>query len=601
MARDENLTSLKRRRAIIQGSCTRVKTFVDSITAMSLAITAQLEERKFKLERSWSDYDEVQGKLEMHDQNEDNHRVIFEDMFFAISAKIRELLTPAQPMREVLSSFSTTSNASDLPDSLTHVRLPKINLPTFSGSYDEWCPFFDTFHALIHTNTSLSDIQKLQYLKASVTGDASNIISALEISDRNYGVTWNLLRERYDNKRIIVQNHIKTILDLANMSKENVVELRQIADGATRHIHALEALKRPTSSWDDLLVHILSSKLDPLSLREWQTSLSSSELLTMKQFMDFITHRCRILEATIKPILPSTKNVVTRSQSNMKRQAACAATVKSKCIYCHGDHYIYFCQAFQALPVSRRISEIRKRKICFNCLRTTTHAYDKCTSGSCKRCKAKHNTLLHDSSVAEPQSAEATQCDESLPIQSPTALATRGPTPSLPDSVMLSTAIVHVYDSAGSLKLCRVILDSCSQAHFISEKFMSSLGLNTRPANVSVSGVNNTSTQSSQTVKIRIKSRVNSFHTTVDCVVVEHVTHPVLTVSFNRNKFDLPRNITLADPNYYVSSEVDLLIGSDLFWRLLCVGQIKASGKHPTLQKTCFDWVIGGRAPWASN
>ncbi|XP_011685175.1 PREDICTED: uncharacterized protein LOC105448351, partial [Wasmannia auropunctata] len=62
--------------------------------------------------------------------------------------------------------------------------------------------------------------------------------------------------------------------------------------------------------------------------------------------MDFMTHRCQVLEAT-------------------------------------------------ALSASRRISEIRSRKICTNCLRSTTHTASKCPSGNCKTCKGKHSTLLH--------------------------------------------------------------------------------------------------------------------------------------------------------------------------------------------------------------
>lgn len=106
-----------------------------------------------------------------------------------------------------------------------------------------------------------------------MTGDASNIISSLEISDLNYEVAWNLLKERYENKRVIVNTHIKAIMDLPTMAKENSYELRKIADGAIRHIQALQALRCPMSHWDDLLVHILAAKLDTFTMREWQSSL----------------------------------------------------------------------------------------------------------------------------------------------------------------------------------------------------------------------------------------------------------------------------------------------------------------------------------------
>lgn len=197
---------------------------------------------------------------------------------------------------------------------MTHVRLPKLNLPTFSGKYDDWFPFFDAFNSIIHSNASLNNLQRLQYLRASLAGEASDIVSSLEISfgdssDLNYEIAWTLLKERYDNKRVIVHTYVKTIMELPSMNKENVSELRQIADGASKHIHALRALNRPTAHWDDLLVYVLSAKLDALTLREWQTSLTGSEISTFKQLADFIAHRCQVLEATCKPsIIAPTKS-----------------------------------------------------------------------------------------------------------------------------------------------------------------------------------------------------------------------------------------------------------------------------------------------------
>lgn len=89
-------------------------------------------------------------------------------------------------------------------------------------------------------------MQKLQYLCASLTGEAGDVINSLEISDVNYEIAWRLLKERYDNKRVIVHTHVKAIMELPSMSKENAGELHQIADGASKHIHALQALRHPT-------------------------------------------------------------------------------------------------------------------------------------------------------------------------------------------------------------------------------------------------------------------------------------------------------------------------------------------------------------------
>lgn len=76
MTSEESLTSLKRRRASIQGSCTRIRTFVEAITSVTSSVFAQLEERRSKLDQFWSDYKIVQVKLESLEEAETHHREI---------------------------------------------------------------------------------------------------------------------------------------------------------------------------------------------------------------------------------------------------------------------------------------------------------------------------------------------------------------------------------------------------------------------------------------------------------------------------------------------------------------------------------------------
>lgn len=185
MSNEDTIAALKKQRSVIKGSCTRIRNYVESITAVNSTVTAQLEERKLKLEQHWSDYNKVQSQIEIHEQTENDDRAGFEEAFYALSAKIRETLSPPSHSRSAAISPATVSETSDTTNC---VRLPKLNLPTFSGKYDEWLPFFDSFTSVIHSNASLSRVQKFQYLKASLTGDASNVITSLETSDANYEV-----------------------------------------------------------------------------------------------------------------------------------------------------------------------------------------------------------------------------------------------------------------------------------------------------------------------------------------------------------------------------------------------------------------------------
>ncbi len=65
------------------------------------------------------------------------------------------------------------------------MMLPKLALPTFTGSYTDWMSFADLFHAAVDSNQSLTKSEKLNYLKACVKGDAATLISSIAITQAN--------------------------------------------------------------------------------------------------------------------------------------------------------------------------------------------------------------------------------------------------------------------------------------------------------------------------------------------------------------------------------------------------------------------------------
>ncbi|XP_018403197.1 PREDICTED: uncharacterized protein LOC108780101 [Cyphomyrmex costatus] len=102
-------------------------------------------------------------------------------------------------------------------------------------------------------------------------------------------------------------------------------------------------------------------------------------------------------------------------------------------------------------------------------------------------------------------------------------------------------------------------------------------------------------TTSNQVAQIKLQSRFSIRTGIIDCIVADQVTDKIPAFSLRRDKFEFPRNIHLADPRFHISSEVDLLLGAELFWDLMCVGQIQSSDKHPMLQKTQLGWILAGR------
>nr|CAI5827305.1 unnamed protein product [Callosobruchus analis] len=79
------------------------------------------------------------------------------------------------------------------------VRLPPIKLFTFNGHYDSWLEFKDCFLALVHNNSSLTDIQRFYYLSSSLEVEVQQIIKSVEVSS-DYKIAWQMLEQSYDNK-----------------------------------------------------------------------------------------------------------------------------------------------------------------------------------------------------------------------------------------------------------------------------------------------------------------------------------------------------------------------------------------------------------------
>lgn len=92
------------------------------------------------------------------------------------------------------------------------LQLPKMRFPTFDRSYDNWIAFNNLFTAMVHNNTAIDEIHKLQYLKGCLTGDALNVKN-LEVTESNYSIARALLIKRFQHTRRLVNNYLKKLFD----------------------------------------------------------------------------------------------------------------------------------------------------------------------------------------------------------------------------------------------------------------------------------------------------------------------------------------------------------------------------------------------------
>ena len=67
-------------------------------------------------------------------------------------------------------------------------RLPRQEIPPFSGDPLQVQSFWEIFDSSIHSNTSLPPINKFSYLKTLFTGKAKDALNSLELTSGNYEI-----------------------------------------------------------------------------------------------------------------------------------------------------------------------------------------------------------------------------------------------------------------------------------------------------------------------------------------------------------------------------------------------------------------------------
>lgn len=219
-------------------------------------------------------FQEIQGKLEdiLPLENlflEDSEWLAFENSYYSVVASDKGVLVDLN--RQPVINTQADGNCSERGSvrnkisevSITKPQLPAIPIPKFDGTSECWLEFRDTFVSLIHSNESISDMEKLYFLKGALEGEAKEVIHLIDMTASNYSMVWDMLYERYNNAVVLVNDHLKLLESYSPSVKESHSDLRHILDNITKHLHALGKLGVPTDNWDPLIIFLVCSKLDP--------------------------------------------------------------------------------------------------------------------------------------------------------------------------------------------------------------------------------------------------------------------------------------------------------------------------------------------------
>ncbi|CAK1579685.1 unnamed protein product [Parnassius mnemosyne] len=318
-----------------------------------------------------------------------------------------EKLVPTSPATELSHSGNNSETSSGntgkpQPD----VKLPRIELPKFTGNYDEWQSFYDMFTSIVHNNSSLKDVQKLHYLKSSLSGEPELLLRNLAVTDANYQDAWTKLTQRYTNKRYNCNEVMKRLFSQKAITAESATSTKQLLDNTSACLKSLQNLDINTDTWDPIMNYLVVSKLDTESRKQWEMYVSQNvqpnTLPSWNQLASFLETRFRTLE-----MLEGQKNTSKATQNNTSKQIikhkSFYSTVNNNekkvsintCVMCSGGHSLYQCKQYERLSPEKRTEYVQANRLCFNCL-SSSHSVRGCHhSMSCRRCGRRHHTTLH--------------------------------------------------------------------------------------------------------------------------------------------------------------------------------------------------------------
>lgn len=180
----------------------------------------------------------------------------------------------------------------------SHIKLPRLELPQFAGTNDDWLSFRDFFKAFID-DASLSAVHKFLYLKTSLKGEASQSIEYIPITEEGYSQAWKILTERYGNKRLLLQRCLNEFTSMPKMKNESVSELERVYYGMLRTIGTLKRLGRPVSNNTAFFVYFVVELFDMDTRHEWETATwdITHEFPSLDTLKSFLQRRINVLEA----------------------------------------------------------------------------------------------------------------------------------------------------------------------------------------------------------------------------------------------------------------------------------------------------------------
>ena len=277
--------------------------------------------------------------------------------------------------------------------------LPKLKLTEFSGDPLEWPEWSGLFDVVVHQKP-ISDTEKMQYLKTSLTNQAKAAISGMGFSSQSYYHAWDILCEKYGRSDFIINAQFKKIHTHPPVRHDDSTSIVKFANVVTNVVNSLTQLGYTSDLESEGGRSKTTRKLSPQLREQWLQYMQDRRLLrgNLIVFKEWLASKAAIHENLLAQTSSSFDRNKFQSRDKPKTSTFASNAEESskpknfECPFKGGQHPIWTCEKFKSMKVNERREHVQKFRLCFNCLKPG-HMSKECRSRTCSipSCGRRHN------------------------------------------------------------------------------------------------------------------------------------------------------------------------------------------------------------------